>query len=100
MSEIQVVAAGPLTTVQDRGRPGWAHIGVPPSGAADPAAFERGNRIVGNDPQAAALEATLAGPRLRFTDAAVVAVTGATADVSILDIIATGLPKIAPAKDG
>ena len=83
MSEIRVVSAGPLTTVQDRGRPGWAHIGVPPSGAADPTAFERGNRIVGNDPQAAALEATLAGPRLRFTDAAVVAVTGATADVSI-----------------
>ena len=83
VSEIRVISAGPLTTVQDRGRPGWAHIGVPPSGAADPTAFERGNRIVGNDPQAAALEATLAGPRLRFTDAAVVAVTGATADVWI-----------------
>ena len=33
---IEVLAAGPLTTVQDRGRPGWAHLGVPPSGAADP----------------------------------------------------------------
>jgi biotin-dependent carboxylase-like uncharacterized protein len=83
VSEIEVLSAGPLTTVQDRGRPGWAHIGVPPSGAVDGDAFDRGNTIVGNGTDAAALEATLAGPRLRFTGAALVAVTGATADVFV-----------------
>ena len=46
--------------------PGWAHVGVPPSGAVDPRALERGNRLVGNDRGAAALEATLIGPKLRF----------------------------------
>jgi biotin-dependent carboxylase-like uncharacterized protein len=79
---IEVLAAGPLTTVQDRGRPGWAHLGVPPSGAADPHALALGNRLVGNDAGAAALEATLSGPRLRFHAAALVAVTGAETEAS------------------
>jgi len=83
MNEVSVLRAGPLTTVQDRGRPGFAHLGVPPSGAADPQALELGNRIVGNDPGAAALEATLLGPALRFVEPALVAVTGAEATVSV-----------------
>jgi biotin-dependent carboxylase-like uncharacterized protein len=83
MNEFEVLAAGLLTTVQDRGRPGWAHLGVPPSGAADLRALELGNRIVGNDVSAAALEATLSGPRLRFRDAAVCALTGAETDASV-----------------
>ena len=79
---IEVLAAGPLTTVQDRGRPGWAHLGVPPSGAADPRALALGNRLVGNDAGAAVLEATLSGPRLRFRVTALVAVTGAETEAS------------------
>jgi biotin-dependent carboxylase-like uncharacterized protein len=74
---IEIVDPGPLTTVQDRGRPGLAHLGVPTSGAADPRAYELGNRLVGNLPGAAALESTLAGPKLRFTGRALVALTGA-----------------------
>jgi biotin-dependent carboxylase-like uncharacterized protein len=76
MTQIEVVRPGLLTTVQDRGRPGFAHLGVPPSGAADASAFELGNRLLGNEPGAAALEATLAGPTLRFDGAATVALTG------------------------
>jgi len=77
MSEIEVLVAGPLTTVQDRGRPGWSHIGVPPSGAVDLPAYERANLLVGNEPGAASLEATMIGPRLRFRAPALVALTGA-----------------------
>jgi biotin-dependent carboxylase-like uncharacterized protein len=83
MNEVEVLAVGPLTTVQDRGRPGWAHLGVPPSGAADPHALALGNRIVGNDVGAAGLEATLSGPRLRFRGPAVGALTGAETDASV-----------------
>jgi len=79
MNAIEVLSAGPMTTVQDRGRPGWAHLGVPPSGAADARALELGNRLVGNEPGAAGLEATLAGPSLRFRSATVAALTGAEA---------------------
>lgn len=78
MTHIEVVRPGLLTTVQDRGRPGLAHLGVPPSGAADAVAFELGNRLVGNPAGAAALEATLDGPVLRFDGPATVALTGAT----------------------
>ena len=74
---IEVLDPGPLTTVQDSGRPGLAHLGVSPSGAADPRAYELGNRLVGSRPGAASLESTLAGPRLRFVADAVVALTGA-----------------------
>jgi biotin-dependent carboxylase-like uncharacterized protein len=77
MTRIEVVRPGLLTTVQDRGRPGLAHLGVPPSGAADPAALELGNHLVGNPAGAAALEATLDGPVLRFDGPATVALTGA-----------------------
>ena len=77
MTRIEIVRPGLLTTVQDSGRPGFAHLGVPPSGAADAAAFELGNRLVGNPSGAAGLEATLEGPTLRFGGPATVALTGA-----------------------
>ncbi len=80
---LQVVDPGPLTTVQDRGRPGWAHLGVPRSGAADRSAAEAANRLVGNLPGAAVLEATLAGPVLRMGARRRVAVTGAPAEVRV-----------------
>jgi biotin-dependent carboxylase-like uncharacterized protein len=78
MTQLEVVRPGLLLTVQDRGRPGLAHLGVPPSGAADPDAYELGNRLVGNPPGAAALEATMDGPVLRFDRPTTVALTGAT----------------------
>ena len=76
---IEVLRAGALTTVQDLGRPGFAHLGVPRSGALDPAALRLANRLVGNPEAAAGLEITLTGCLLRVTRAACVAVTGADA---------------------
>ncbi len=80
MTTVEVLSPGPLTTVQDLGRPGWAHIGVPRSGAADRPSLQLANRLVGNADGAAALETTLSGPRLRFNGPAVVAITGAPVD--------------------
>ncbi|MFI5836996.1 biotin-dependent carboxyltransferase family protein [Micromonospora sp. NPDC051300] len=80
---IEVLRAGALTTVQDQGRPGWAHLGVPRSGALDPAALRLANRLVGNPEQAAGLEITVSGCVLRFTRAVTVALTGAPADVLV-----------------
>jgi biotin-dependent carboxylase-like uncharacterized protein len=74
---VEVVRAGSLTTIQDLGRPGYAHLGVPPSGAADSASLRLANRLVGNPEAAAGLEATIVGPVLRFARATLVAVTGA-----------------------
>ncbi|GAA4939730.1 biotin-dependent carboxyltransferase family protein [Actinoplanes utahensis] len=78
---ITVLRAGPLTTVQDLGRPGYAHLGVPRSGALDQPALRLANRFVGNADDAAVLETTVLGCALRFADRTLVAVTGAVADV-------------------
>ncbi len=74
---IEVLAPGLLTTVQDGGRTGWARYGVPPSGPLDAAAHRAANTLVGNAPEAAALEITWTGPAIRFTRRALVAVCGA-----------------------
>jgi biotin-dependent carboxylase-like uncharacterized protein len=80
---LTVLAPGPLATVQDRGRPGWAGIGVPRSGAADAAAAGLANRLVGNDPSAAVVEATAGGLRVRAERTLLVAVTGAPAPLTL-----------------
>ncbi|SCL59609.1 biotin-dependent carboxylase uncharacterized domain-containing protein [Micromonospora citrea] len=82
---VQVLRAGALTTVQDLGRAGWAHLGVPRSGALDPAALRLANRLVGNPEHAAGLEITMTGCDLRFPRAATVAVTGAGTTVRVGD---------------
>ncbi|HUA31108.1 MAG TPA: 5-oxoprolinase/urea amidolyase family protein [Streptosporangiaceae bacterium] len=80
---VEVVRPGLLATVQDLGRPGYAHLGVPFSGAADQASLRLANRLVGNPDGAAGLELTLGRAVLRFTDGTRVAVTGATAPVAV-----------------
>lgn len=80
---VRVLEPGPLTTVQDRGRVGWAHAGVPRAGALDQASAAAANRLVGNTPHAAVLESTLSGPRLVLGTDRVVAVTGARADITV-----------------
>jgi KipI family sensor histidine kinase inhibitor len=64
---IEVVRPGPFATVTDLGRPGYGHLGVPRSGAADPGSLRLANRLVGNPEDAAAIELTLGGAALRFT---------------------------------
>ncbi|WEH41186.1 biotin-dependent carboxyltransferase family protein [Streptomyces sp. AM 2-1-1] len=72
---LRVVRAGALTTVQDAGRPGRAHLGVPRAGALDGLAHRLANRLVGNGPAAAVLETTATGCAVR-PDRPVVAVVG------------------------
>ncbi|MFE7187734.1 5-oxoprolinase subunit C family protein [Streptomyces erythrochromogenes] len=98
MTGLLVVRPGALTTVQDRGRPGYAHLGVPRSGALDTAAYALANRLVGNPPGAAALESTLDGVGLRALAATVVAVTGAPCAVRVSGRpVAWGAPVRLPA---
>ncbi len=61
---IRVIDAGLFTLPVDYGRTGSRSLGVPLGGAADRAAMAIGNALVGNPPDAVALELTLAGPTL------------------------------------
>lgn len=74
---IEVIKPGLATSVQDLGRPGYYHLGIPISGGMDRFALRVANMLVGNDESDAVLEAVFLGPELLFTADAMVAVTGA-----------------------
>lgn len=74
--ELEVTAVGPQALVVDRGRPGWAHIGVPAAGALDRPAHALAQRLVGNGPDEAGLEVLLGGLAVRVSAATTVALTG------------------------
>ena len=85
MNAVVVTRPGFLTTVQDLGRPGHAAAGVSASGAADPVALRIGNRLLGNDEAAPALEMTLVGGAFRFESDGVIALAGAEAQARLGD---------------
>lgn len=110
MSGLEVVRAGMRTTVQDLGRAGMAHLGIPRSGAADTPALRLANRLVGNRESAAALEVTLGNCTLRPSRAATLAVTGARCAITVdgrpagwavpLSVAAGALVRLGPAVAG
>jgi biotin-dependent carboxylase-like uncharacterized protein len=83
VTRLEVLATGPLVTVQDRGRRGLAHLGVPRAGALDGRAADLANRLVGNRDGAAVLEVLLGGLSVRADGDCWVAVTGAEVGVRI-----------------
>jgi biotin-dependent carboxylase-like uncharacterized protein len=80
---LEVLATGPAALVQDLGRPGFAHLGVPPSGALDVPALKLANRLTGNPEGAAGVEALLGGLSVKATVACTVAVTGPPVAVTV-----------------
>jgi urea carboxylase len=75
---INVLAPGTSSTIQDYpGRVGYWEVGVPPSGPMDHLSFRLGNRLLGNDQDAAGLELTITGPTLQFNADCAVCLTGA-----------------------
>ncbi|WP_436492767.1 biotin-dependent carboxyltransferase family protein [Actinokineospora sp. HUAS TT18] len=79
---VTVLATGPLALIEDLGRPGNAHLGVPPSGALDQPSLRLANRLVGNSQDAAGIEAVLGGLVLRADSSCTVAVTGPSVPVT------------------
>jgi biotin-dependent carboxylase-like uncharacterized protein len=82
-ASLLIQEAGGLVTVQDRGRPGLAHLGVPRAGALDLPAAALANRLVGNDEDAALLEVTMGELVAHATEPLWIAVTGARCAVSV-----------------
>jgi biotin-dependent carboxylase-like uncharacterized protein len=76
---IEIIKPGLASSIQDAGRPGYYHLGIPLSGALDQYALVMANLLVGNDEGAAVIEATLMAPEMVFDADAVIAVTGAEA---------------------
>ena len=80
---IRVVKPGLFTTVQDRGRYGYAHLGISPCGAADAVSLRIANLLAGNEEYAPALEMTLLGATLEFDQHAIIAMSGATCECQV-----------------
>ncbi|MBT8280294.1 MAG: biotin-dependent carboxyltransferase family protein [Muriicola sp.] len=74
---LKVKKSGFFTTIQDNGRYGFRHLGVPVSGAMDRAAARLANALLENEEDTAVLEITMSGPILEFTKDTWVAITGA-----------------------
>jgi biotin-dependent carboxylase-like uncharacterized protein len=82
---LHVLSPGLMTTVQDLGRPGYQHLGVPVSGALDPVSLRAANLLVGNPPGTAAFEIAYQGPALAVeADSVRIALAGVRAPVEIL----------------
>ncbi len=73
---LEVVDPGLLLTLQDRGRPGWAHLGIPVSGAADTWGLAVANLLAGGPVDAAAVEVTLGGAELIARETCLVSLGG------------------------
>ena len=95
---VHVLAHGVVTSVRDGGRRGMAHLGRGRGGAVDLDALHTGNRLVGNPPDAAAVE-TSGGLVIRPGCAVLVAVTGSQADLDVVDgpPLGWGVPTALPA---
>ncbi|WP_298899171.1 biotin-dependent carboxyltransferase family protein [uncultured Psychroserpens sp.] len=74
---IEVLKAGLLDTVQDSGRLGSQEFGVPFSGAMDNYSYALANSILGNPSDAAVIESTIVGPKLKFHADTSICITGA-----------------------
>ena len=74
---LKVIQPGMLSTIQDRGRYGYQRYGMPTAGAMDTFALRAANALLGNDDNAACIEATVLGPRIEILSDTTIAVTGA-----------------------
>ena len=83
---IEVVSSGLQTTVQDMGRKGWSHMGLPESGAADKFSLKLANFLINKNLNSPVLECTLTGPILKFLKPFSLVITGADMKPKINDI--------------
>ncbi|NVO58527.1 biotin-dependent carboxyltransferase [Rhodobacteraceae bacterium B1Z28] len=74
---LKILSPGLSTSIQDLGRPGYFHLGIPIGGAMDRFALRCANMLVGNPEGAAGFEVIFMGPDIEFGRDALVAVTGA-----------------------
>jgi len=96
---LKVQHPGFYTSIQDLGRYGFRHLGVPVSGATDQSAARRSNALLENDPNDAVLEITMNGPNLSFTEPTFIVLCGAPLEAS-LDGVALEMNQIYQVSEG
>lgn len=82
---VEVIKTGLYSTIQDGGRWGKAHLGVPVSGAMDAYAATLANALLDNPKETAVLEMTMIGVTLKFHTSTTIAISGATMEAHLND---------------
>ncbi|MCO7121423.1 biotin-dependent carboxyltransferase family protein [Ihubacter massiliensis] len=81
---LKILETGLRVTVQDYpGRQGFAHLGIPISGAMDGLALRVANALVGNDETEGGLEFIYKGAKIQFSQDTIFSVCGASANVTL-----------------
>ncbi len=80
---IEVLTTGLISSIQDKGRFGFKHFGVPVSGAMDQYAMQLGNQLLNNELNAAVLEFALSEPRLMFHTPTLIVLTGGAFEATV-----------------
>ena len=80
---IEVLRTGLYTSIQDEGRLGYQHFGIPIGGAMDLGAMHEANRLLGNPKNSAVLEMSFQGPKLLFHRTTQIAVRGALMEIRL-----------------
>jgi biotin-dependent carboxylase-like uncharacterized protein len=82
---ISVLKAGFYTSIQDRGRVGFAAIGVPVSGVMDLYSSDLANSVLNNPLENAVLEITFGGCKLQFLSPTFICISGGDFSAKIND---------------
>lgn len=83
---LKVLKPGFFTTIQDKGRVGFAAVGVPISGAMDQFSADLANRILNNSANCAVLEITLGACKFQFTKTTTICISGGNFSPTINNI--------------
>ena len=81
--EVHFIKPGLRTTIQDYGRKGCQHLGIPVSGALDKEAMAYANQLVGNSKNTPVLECTMVGPEIKFHGESIISLTGAEMNATL-----------------
>ena len=81
MSKIKIIEPGFFSTIQDQGRIGHRHKGIPLSGPMDTFGFKFAHQLVNNDYSMSLIESTLKGPKLLVEGKIKLVYSGALMDV-------------------
>ncbi len=84
---LKFIKPGLQTSIQDAGRTGLMHQGISRSGAMDSVSLQLANWLVSNDINQAAIEITLVGPTIEFTDSYLIAICGAEFELTLNDTV-------------
>lgn len=84
---LKIIKHGLFTSIQDLGRPGYFHLGIPMSGAMDRFALRAANMLVGNSEDSACLEAVFLGPEIEFEQDTTIAITGGEMPIKLDNVV-------------